>query len=195
MKFRTLLVGVAFALCVTLAQAVDSQIYFSRSDPVAQIITREIDGAKKSIYALVYAITDESLAKALIRAAERGVDVRIAIDRTQAAGTESVSDLLLQKLGPQRVVFRTGKGRGVMHEKMAIFDGLTVTLGSFNWTDNARDNNWENMIVIRDATLAARCLGEFQRVWNSPAPKSSTKSKAKPEASGAKPKADPVKKK
>ena len=72
-----------------------------------------------------------------------------------------------------------GKGRGVMHEKMAIYDGLTVSLGSYNWTDNARDNNWENLILLRDAAIAARCTAEFQRVWNSPAPKES-----KPKAAG-----------
>lgn len=141
------------------------------------------------VFALcVYAATDESLAKALVRSAERGLDVHIAIDCTQAAGTESVSDLLLEKFGPQRVVFRTGKGLGVMQEKMAIFDDLTVTLGRFNWTDNARDNNWENMIVIRDATLAARCLGEFQRVWNSPARSLRPNPKRRPKPAARSPK-------
>jgi phosphatidylserine/phosphatidylglycerophosphate/cardiolipin synthase-like enzyme len=178
MKLRTLLLGVGVALWLVTAHAVEPQVYFSRTDPVAKVLAREIDAAQKSIHLLVYSLTDDDLAAALIRAGQRGVDVRIVIDRTQAAGKSSLDERLLEKLGPQRVLYRTGKGRGVMHEKMAIYDGLTVSLGSYNWTANARDNNWENLILLRDAAIAARCTAEFQRVWNSPAPKES-KPKAK----------------
>jgi phosphatidylserine/phosphatidylglycerophosphate/cardiolipin synthase-like enzyme len=173
MKLRTLLLGVGLAFALVTAQAADPQVYFSRTDPVAKVLAREIDAAQKSIHLLIYSLTDDDLAAALIRAAQRGVDVRIVIDRTQAAGKSSLDEQLLDKIGPKRVLYRTGKGRGVMHEKMAIFDSLTVTLGSYNWTENARDNNWENMVLMRDAAVAARCTAEFQRVWNSPAPKES----------------------
>jgi phosphatidylserine/phosphatidylglycerophosphate/cardiolipin synthase-like enzyme len=173
MKLRTLLLGAGFALFFVTAQAVDPQVYFSRTDPVAKVLTREIDAAQKSIHLLIYALTDDELAAALLRAAQRGVDVRIVIDRTQAAGSQSLDEQLVEKLGTKRVLYRTGKGRGVMHEKMAIYDGLTVSLGSYNWAENARDNNWENLILLRDAAVAARCEAEFQRVWTSPAPKES----------------------
>ncbi len=170
---RTLLLGVGLALVAVTAQAVDPQVYFSRTDPVAKIIIREIDSAQKSIHLLIYSLTDDDVADALVRASKRGVDVRIVMDKSQTAEKHSLNELLTQKLGAKRVIERTGKGRGIMHEKMAVYDGLTVSLGSYNWTDNARDNNWENLILLRDAALAARCEAEFQRVWTSPAPKES----------------------
>lgn len=173
MRFRTLLLGISLALAPIAAPAADPQVYFSRSDKVASVLVREIDAAQKSIHVLIYSLTDDDIANALLRAAARGVDVKIVMDRTQAAGKEALDERLLTKLGPKRFIYRTGKGRGVMHEKMAIFDGLTVTLGSYNWTENARDNNWENLIVLRDVAVAARCTAEFQRVWTSPAPKES----------------------
>ncbi|MBI3885022.1 MAG: DUF1669 domain-containing protein [Opitutae bacterium] len=171
MKLRILFAGLVLALTLATARAEDPQVYFSRSDPVARILVREIDAAHQSIHLLIYSLTDDDLMNALVRAAARGVDVKIVMDKTQADGNSSLFDALVGKLGEKRVEIRSGKGRGVMHEKMAVYDGLTVTLGSFNWTDNARDNNWENLIVLRDARLAAACEREFQRVWTSPRPK------------------------
>lgn len=171
MKLRTLLAGVLLFCVLLTAQAADPEIYFSRSDPVAKIVAREIGAAKKSILVLMYSFTDAELASALVSAANRGVDVRLVFDRTQGEERNSVTDDLLAQLGPKRVVFRSGKGRGVMHQKMAIFDGLTVTLGSYNWTNNARLNNWENLIVVRDARVATECTQEFLRLWQMPEPK------------------------
>jgi phosphatidylserine/phosphatidylglycerophosphate/cardiolipin synthase-like enzyme len=161
-----LALGSAFAISPR-----DPEIYFSRSDPVEQVIVRQIDGAKKSIHMLMYAFTDDKFSAALLRAARRGVDVKIVFDKSQTEEKHSLGDDLLEKLGPTRVEFRTGKGRGIMHEKMAIYDGTEVSLGSFNWTDNARDNNWENIIFLHDPQLALACEREFQRVWSSKEPK------------------------
>lgn len=158
-------------LLVSAAWAADLQVYFSRSDPVSKVLAREITAAQKTIYVTMYSFTDKDLAAALIEASMRGVDVRIVIDRNQSSERNSVSSTLRDALGPKRVVFRSGKGRGVMHEKMAIFDGLTVTLGSYNWTANAKNNNWENLVVLRDARIAAECLAEFRSIWDSPEPK------------------------
>lgn len=183
MKIRTLLTVVVFALSVAFVQAEEPKIYFSRSDPVAKVLMREIDASRKSVHVLVYSMTDSVLMDALVRASGRGVDVKVVLDKSQSEGNSSLASVLIEKLGEKRVQIRSGKGRGIMHHKMAIYDGLTVTLGSFNWTANARDNNWENLIVLRDARLAESCEREFQRVWASPAPKPSTPDadpKAKP---------------
>lgn len=182
MKFRALLASALLCLLLVTAHAVDPEIYFSRSDPVAHVIVREINAAKKSIHLLMYALTDADIANALVAAAKRGVDVRIVFDRTQGAEKNSLSDELIAELGPKRAVYRNGKGRGVMHEKMAVFDGLTVTLGSYNWTNNAKANNWENLIILRDARLATECTTEFIRVWQSPEPKPPVANDAKPKA-------------
>ena len=144
----------------------EPELYFSRSDPVEQKIIREIDCARQSIHLLIYSFTDGKLAAALLRAVGRGVDVKIVFDKSQTQEKHSLADEMLQKLGAKRVEFRTGKGRGIMHEKMAVYDSAEVSLGSFNWTDNARDNNWENIIFFSDPRLATACEHEFQRVWN-----------------------------
>jgi phosphatidylserine/phosphatidylglycerophosphate/cardiolipin synthase-like enzyme len=164
LRFVLLLALAAPALAVP-----DPEVYFSQSDPVQQVIVRRIESARRSIHLLIYSITDDRLAAALVAASKRGVDVKIVCDKSQSAEKHSLASSLLEQLGPERVRLSTGKGRGIMHEKMAIYDGAEVTLGSFNWTDNARENNWENLIVLHDPKLAANCEREFQRVWSRPA--------------------------
>ena len=171
MKLPTLLAVTGLLLSAATVRAVDPQIYFSRSDAVAKVLIREIDSAQKSVHVLIYSLTDDDVANALVRAAGRGVDVKVVMDLSQTAEKHSLKEFLTTKLGAKRVIERTGKGRGIMHEKMAVYDGSTVTLGSYNWTDNARDDNWENLIVLHDAGLAAKCESEFQRVWSSPPPR------------------------
>ncbi|MEK7821564.1 MAG: phospholipase D-like domain-containing protein [Planctomycetota bacterium] len=58
------------------------------------------------------------------------------------------------------------KGFGTMHNKIAIYDGLVVQTGSYNWSDNAEDNSWENAVFIDDASVAQKCRDYFQRMWN-----------------------------
>ena len=157
MKLRSLLLGAGFALLSAgTALATDPQLYFSRSDQVAKVLIREIDAAQKSVHVLIYSLTDDDVANALVRAAGRNVDVKVVMDLSQTAEKSSLKDFLTTKLGAKRVIERTGKGRGIMHEKMAVYDGMTVTLGSYNWTDGARDSNWENL------DRAARCRARLQ---------------------------------
>ena len=163
-----LLVVALISLATAAAVRAGEELYFSRSDPVEKILIHEITCATKSIHLLMYSFTDDALAGALVQAQRRGVDVKIVFDRSQTFEKHSLANFVLEKLGSSRVEFRTGKGRGIMHEKMAIYDSADVSLGSFNWTDNARDNNWENLEIIHDAKIAATCEREFQRVWSSP---------------------------
>lgn len=165
--------------CVATAFAFpDPEVYFSQTDAVEQVLVRRIDAARRSIHLLIYAITDDNLADALVAASKRGVDVKIVCDKSQSSEKHSLAASLLDRLGAGRVRLRTGKGRGIMHEKMAVYDEAEVTLGSFNWTDSARDNNWENLIVLHDPKLAANCEHEFQRVWaNESRPASPPKTK------------------
>ena len=52
-----------------------------------------------------------------------------------------------------------------LHHKVFIIDERTVILGSFNFSQNAERINDENVLIIDDATLAARFMEEFARVY------------------------------
>ena len=58
-----------------------------------------------------------------------------------------------------------GIGRGIMHNKFAIFDGKLMVTGSYNWTNNAERFNYENAIFITDPNIIKQYQREFDTMW------------------------------
>jgi phosphatidylserine/phosphatidylglycerophosphate/cardiolipin synthase-like enzyme len=55
-----------------------------------------------------------------------------------------------------------------MHDKIMIVDGKVVLTGSFNWSNNAENENNENLLIITSTSLATTYENEFQKIWNTP---------------------------
>lgn len=53
----------------------------------------------------------------------------------------------------------------VMHHKFAVVDNDTVIVGSQNWSVSANHKNDENIIVVKDKTIASAYLKEFNRIY------------------------------
>ena len=53
----------------------------------------------------------------------------------------------------------------LMHHKAFIVDGQTAVLGSYNFSQNADQDNDENVLIVDDARLAQAFTAEFQRVY------------------------------
>lgn len=53
---------------------------------------------------------------------------------------------------------------GILHHKVFIIDEQVVITGSFNFSNNAVDSNDENVVIIRDANIAALYLEELSRI-------------------------------
>ena len=52
-----------------------------------------------------------------------------------------------------------------VHFKVIVIDGETVITGSLNFSNNADENNDENVVVVKSKTIAGRYLEEFERRW------------------------------
>ena len=50
-----------------------------------------------------------------------------------------------------------------MHDKVAIIDDHIVLTGSFNWSNEANNENRENLIVIDSTAIAALYEANFQQ--------------------------------
>jgi len=121
-----------------------------------------INRANQSIYVLIYSFTLDDVANALIAAKNRGLDVKIVMDNTQAAGQGSEYQTLLNA----GVTVRTDNRSADMHDKVAIIDNQIVITGSFNWSTSAETENNENLIVFRSPSLASTYTTEFWHIWN-----------------------------
>jgi len=82
--------------------------------------------AKKSIYLIIYSLTDNQLISILRNKANEGVDITIICD-------SEASKSCLQKLGDKiKVVSR--KPKGIMHMKILVIDEVRAWIGSANMT-------------------------------------------------------------
>jgi len=110
---------------------------------------------------MVYSLTHDGIADALIRAHERGVKVRVLMDKTQA-GSRYADD---EKLDAAGIEVRRDTQVGSMHHKVCIENGRVVGVGSFNWTKNADSRNAENWNIIKLKYVAEQYQAEFDRLW------------------------------
>ena len=118
------------------------------------VIANLISKAEKSIYVQAYGFTSGEIAKALINARNRGVEVRVLLDKSNIGAKYSkMRDL--RKAGIEVLIDEVS---GIAHNKTIIIDASLIITGSFNFTTSADIRNTENVIMIRDKQVAQRYL-------------------------------------
>ena len=137
--------------------------HFSPRGGCTKAIISEIDNAKETIDVAIYSFTSKSILKALLRAHERGVKVRVVMDESGAKNRGSAYPYLVKYGIPVRV--KRGTGGGLMHHKYAIIDGKVLITGSFNWTVSAERRNDENLLIIHSPELARVYKENFEKLW------------------------------
>ena len=137
-------------------QSID--VYFSPKGGCTNAIAKEIDGAKANILVQAYSFTSAPIAKALVNAHKRGVDVRVILDKSQRTQKYSSADFLQHAGIPTFIDDR----HAIAHNKIMIIDGVIVITGSFNFTKSAEEKNAENLLVIWDQGIADK----YTANWN-----------------------------
>ncbi|MCX8203204.1 MAG: phospholipase D family protein [Nitrososphaeria archaeon] len=132
----------------------------------ASVIIDLIDRANRSVLVAIYSFTRDDIADALVRAVNRGLEVRVVIERDRAYETGS-EYLRLKNNG---VDVRLDGNSGLMHHKFIVIDGILLITGSYNFSGAAEDRNDENVIVILSERVAARYRSEFERIWSQASP-------------------------
>jgi len=143
------------------------QAFFPRAgqDP-APVLVKLYSGASTSLDIAIYSLTHPDIVKAIGDARQRGVQVRVITDNEQAAGNtqkHAVDDLLT--LG---IPVKVNLPSGLMHLKMSVIDGKIATIGSYNYTQSASQQNDEVMAVVTQPAFVKSCQDEFNRLWDSP---------------------------
>lgn len=158
-------------------------------------IIEHINKAQTNIYASLNHLNIESVAVALVNAAKRGVDVRLAVDNQEyKSSTRSKEKTPLfvslwkklpgnsNKVAPVRVTFYSHAPSPrywfLNHHKYFLIDynnvedkadEKTVLIsGSYNVSKNAEHRQYDNMVVYQGethGTLYKQFLGEFNRLW------------------------------
>jgi phosphatidylserine/phosphatidylglycerophosphate/cardiolipin synthase-like enzyme len=134
-------------------------VHFSPKGGCTEATVAEIDAAAKSIHVQAYSFTSAKIADAIVRAAERHVEVVLILDKSQKS--ERYSSLTF--FTNHHLAIRVDSAHAIAHNKIMLIDGRTVITGSFNFTKAAENENAENLLVIHDApSLYAQYERNFQ---------------------------------
>jgi PLD-like domain/Lamin Tail Domain len=136
---------------------------FSPNGGVRARIVSEIDRAQSTLDLAIYSFTSDEIRNALARARTRGVTIRIIADTSQANGQGSeIANLESMGFNLKR---SSGDSGGIMHNKYMIVDSSLLLTGSYNWSANAEDNNFENAVFIQASPLVQNYISDFNRIW------------------------------
>ena len=109
-----------------------------------------------------YGFTNTAIAKALLDASKRGVQVRVVLDKSQETEKYTSATFLANAGVPVRI----DADFAIAHNKVMILDEETIITGSFNFTKAAEERNAENVLVIRgNKELARLYLHNWQWRW------------------------------
>ena len=137
------------------------KVYFSPKGGCQQAVISEIAKATKTIDIAMYAFSSREIAQELVNAKDRGVKVRMVLDKAQETQTYSKSRFFTKK--GFEVKYHTGSG--LMHNKFAILDSQVLITGSFNWTAGAEEKNDENLLIMTDPALIKKYQDRFETLW------------------------------
>ena len=153
----------------------------------------EINAATSSVHLYLYLFNYQSarpnsgparLARALVRARSRGVQVQAVLDRTAdpldpgAGFAKNQAAARFLAAGGVEVFVTTGSA--ILHAKALIIDGKTSLVGSSNWSASAFERNAEADVLIRSTEAARALLASFASLPKVPLPAPSTASVAVP---------------
>jgi cardiolipin hydrolase len=142
-----------------------TEAIFTRTTSVAEVIERLILETRKSVDAALYRLSHPRLAEALHNAARRGVEVRVILDRSKYEMTSTTRELLSDLHIPYRLLAGR-KGRWAkMHHKFAVLDRRVALAGSYNWTLESEEQNYEDLMVLRERHQVEDFAREFEVLW------------------------------
>lgn len=140
------------------AHAENIQVCFTPGQNCTQQIVNAIDGAHQQVLVQAYSFTSAPVAKALINAHRRGVDVRVILDKSQVRSKGySSAKMFADYQIPISIDYKVA----IAHNKVMVIDHHEVITGSFNFTKAAQFKNAENLLIIDDNQLAK----QYEQNW------------------------------
>jgi phosphatidylserine/phosphatidylglycerophosphate/cardiolipin synthase-like enzyme len=164
MKYiRILILLIAFSAPAAFGADVGYKVAFSPNGGGTELIVQTISAAQVSIRVAAYSFTSEPIAKALVEAHKKGVDVKVVLDKSQRTAKYTSATFLANMGVPTRI----NDKYAIMHNKYMVIDGKDVQQGSFNYSKAAEKKNAENVLVIKDTQeLAKKYLDNWNKLWD-----------------------------
>jgi phosphatidylserine/phosphatidylglycerophosphate/cardiolipin synthase-like enzyme len=148
------------------ADGAQAQIHYAPRENLESVDVREIGRAQLSIDMAAYVLSDPRVIEALTDAAERGVVIRLYLDKSQFAEHGPTRGGLVEALLAHPNVAARVKGEGVlMHLKAYAVDGVVLRTGSGNFSRSGLEAQDNDAIFITDPAVVDAFEGNFERIW------------------------------
>jgi phosphatidylserine/phosphatidylglycerophosphate/cardiolipin synthase-like enzyme len=139
--------GAAIAVC------------FAPEEDCAGFAVGAINLARRQILVSAYNLTTGAgIVEALVRARERGVDVRLIADKRSPCERNAGLEVLAQAGAPIWI----DRAVPIAHAKVMVIDDALTLMGSYNWTRNAARNS-EDLNLVASRALAAAYGAQWGR--------------------------------
>ena len=136
-------------------------VYFTPPANAVTAIIKAIDASDREVLVQAYGFTHNGIAQALVRAHQRGVLVRVLLDKKSASSNRYVISVLQHA---QIDVRQDGK-HAIAHNKVMVIDLNKVITGSFNFTNSAATRNAENFLILKSEDLAQQYRLQWKNHW------------------------------
>ncbi len=153
-------------------------------DNLEETIVNFIDEAKETLDIAVQELESEEIARAIVRARQRGVRIRMVLEGDYLIADRAVSDpfdmllkeknesnrFLLAVLWRAGVDVRTDYNPKIFHQKFIVrdFDETRSALltGSTNFTETGTHKNLNHIVIIKGKSVAKEYHAEFEEIWS-----------------------------
>ena len=129
-------------------------------DSIEYQLIEKIDSAQSTLQGAFFEFDLQSVADALIRAHDRGVNVQIVYDDEHTEQDPQMA--MLARAGIKTI---PDERSAFMHNKFLVVDGACVWTGSFNLTVNAAYKNNENAVYLCDQEIVQNYQTEFSEMF------------------------------
>lgn len=133
------------------------------SDLRQQIIAH-LDSSKSTIEVAVYEISSTEMADALIRAARRGIQVRVLVDGIRSTSATTQENQIEDERIPLRRL--TAQGENLLHDKFILFDGSLAATPSYDRSIRGlRESTGSEPSFTRDKDEVKSLKSKFENLW------------------------------
>ncbi len=139
------------------AKPAEVSVCFTPGNDCESKIVEVIDAASTQIKVQAYVFTSGPIIHALQRAAGRGVEVLVILDKVNNRRYSAAT--LLESSG---IPVWIDDEPAIAHNKVMVVDRHIVIGGSYNYTKSAKDRNAENVTFIESPAIAT----EFSENWD-----------------------------
>ncbi len=129
-----------------------------RGGPDARL-AEAIDAAVYSVDVAIYHLNLWSVRDALLRAADRGVRVRVVVE------SDGMFDAEVQDLVQAGIPVLGDRRESLMHDKFTVIDGLEVWTGSMNYSVGSAYRDHNLLLRLRSSALAEDYTREFEEMF------------------------------